>query len=425
MAVPSRSSCARLSFAEVLEGRQLLSAAPVHPHHQPSAHPQHHHAVHVKPDLIRARHHSNTYNGYGHTPQDIRTVYGFGALGDQTQGAGQTIAIVDAYDDPNIAKDLATFDKQFGVVGTNTLARGNAGSVYNFFSKVSQTGSATSLPTSNGSWAQEISLDVEWAHSIAPGANILLVEAKSNSTADLLTAVDYARTQASVVSMSWGSSEYSTESANDFHFQSPSSTDPITGQTTITHPVTFVASAGDTGGQREWPAESPNVVSVGGTTVYFHSDATYNYETGWVNSGGGTSAYESKPGYQGSLSYANRSGPDVGYDADPNSGFAVYDSLRYTGQSGWMVFGGTSAGAPQWSALIAVADAGRSTPLDGVSQTLPALYTKVPSSHFHDVNPTPATTTAGGTSTGPGYDQITGLGTPFNGTDLILDLINA
>src|SRR5690348_6139334 len=97
MAVPSRSDSARLSFAEILEGRQLLSAAPVHPHHQPAAHPhhQHQHAVHVKPDLIKARHHSSTYNGYGHTPQDIRTVYGFGALGSQTQGAGQTIAIVD------------------------------------------------------------------------------------------------------------------------------------------------------------------------------------------------------------------------------------------------------------------------------------------------------------------------------------------
>ena len=122
-----------------------------------------------------------------------------------------------------------------------------------------------------------------------------------------------------------------------------------------------------------------------------------------------------------------RSAPDVGYDADPNSGFAVYDSYRYQGRSGWMVFGGTSAGAPQWAALVADADAGRaalSAPkaaLDGTRDVLPALYDgRVPASDFHDV----ATgSTTGGTVAVAGYDQVTGLGTPFNGQKLIDDLI--
>lgn len=411
MAASARLESARLSLVESLESRQLLSASPaLHP--QPGGAPQRAAVHHVKPNLVRLRvhQHSTTYNGYGHTPQQMRAAYGFGTTGNE--GAGQTIAIVDAYDDPNIAADLGVFDKQFALPGTNTTAKNTAGSVYNFFSKVGQTGSSTALPVSNGSWAQEISLDVEWAHAMAPGANILLVEANSNSTSDLLTAVDYAKTQASVISMSWGGSEFAGETgtAYDGQFVSPAG-----------HPVTFVASAGDNGGQREWPAESPNVVGVGGTTLNF-TPTGYSSETGWVNSGGGTSAYETQPGYQTGLPYSKRSSPDVGYDADPNSGFAVYDSLRYNRQSGWLLFGGTSAGSPQWAALIATADAGRTTPLDGASETLPALYK---STHYHDVNPTPATTTAGGTSTGPGYDQITGIGTPFNATDLITDLIAA
>jgi subtilase family serine protease len=410
-------------FVEAVESRVFLSASPAHPSVRANLHPLAH-SSHVKPQLtVRSGPASNTYRGYGHTPSDMRTVYGFGA--GAGQGAGQTVAIVDAFDDPNIAKDLATFDTQFSLPGTNANAAGTTGSVLNFFAKVGQTGSATSLPKGNASWSQEIALDVEWTHAIAPGANILLVEANSANTNDLLAAVDYAKTQASVVSMSWGGSEFSTETTLDSHFVSPAG-----------HPVTFVASAGDTGGVQEWPAESPNVVGVGGTTLSFNNDATYKSETGWVNSGGGTSAVEAKPAFQQGLSYSYRSSPDVGYDADPNSGVAVYDSVRYAGQSGWLVMGGTSAGAPQWSALFAVADQGRAAvgkaALDGASQTLPSLYGQLagatngglPASDFHDVNPTPATTTSGGTSTGPGYDQITGQGTPFNAQTLISDLVN-
>ena len=140
----------------------------------------------------------------GYSPAQIRSAYGFNSvqLGNGAVGAGQTIAIVDAYSDPNISGDLSTFDSQFGL--------GAAG-----LKVVSETGSTTSLPASNAGWDLEISLDVEWAHAVAPGASILLVEANSSSLGDLLTAVNYARNAAgvSVVSMSWGAGEFSSETA--------------------------------------------------------------------------------------------------------------------------------------------------------------------------------------------------------------------
>ncbi|HEY8749155.1 MAG TPA: LEPR-XLL domain-containing protein [Tepidisphaeraceae bacterium] len=422
---------------ESMEPRMLLSAAPLATHHPANHHSLTHEVVHLQhhqhqndagadaePNLIRQSPNSTrTYVGYGLTPQIIRTAYDFGSTG--TEGAGQTIAIIDAYDDPNIAKDLVTFDSQFSLVGTNTNTAGTNGSVFNFFSKVNQSG-GSKLPQANSGWAQEISLDVEWAHAMAPSANILLVEASSNSTTDLMAAVNYAKTGASVVSMSWGSAEFSGESSYDSSFAASN--------------VTFVASAGDTGGQKEWPAESPNVVGVGGTTLS-NSGGTYVSETGWSSSGGGTSTQEGIPAYQSALGYLHRSSPDVGYDADPNSGFAVYDSYRNQSQVGWMVFGGTSAGAPQWAALIATADqqragTGGKAALNSLSDTtntayaqstLAAVYamytnqTAYASTNpdFHDIT----SGAAGSNQAHAGYDQVTGVGSPF-AQNLINDLTN-
>src|SRR5262249_53291884 len=159
----------------------------------------------------------------GYTPAQIRHAYGFDQI--PLNGAGQTIAIVDAYDDPNIAGDLHAFDQQFGLADP-------------VLTKVNQSG-GNSYPSSDNNWAVEISLDVEWAHAIAPGAHILLVEANSNSFSDLITAVDYARIQpdVSVVSMSWGSGEFPSETSYDTHFNTPSGHGG----------VTFVASSGDSG----------------------------------------------------------------------------------------------------------------------------------------------------------------------------------
>ena len=283
---------------------------------------------------------------YGYTPAEIRHAYGFDQIAFATSsgavsgnGAGQTIAIVDAYNDPNIVKDLSAFDSQFGVVAPPK------------FTVVNERGSSA-LPSTDAGWSMEISLDVEWAHAIAPGANILLVEANSASLGDLLTAVNYARQQAgvTVVSMSWGGSEFNGESSYDSYFTTPAGHAP----------VTFVASAGDSGGDGCWPAVSSNVLAVGGTALSINSSSVRTSETAWSDSSGGVSLYESVPSYQtGVQATGRRTTPDVAYDASPSTGFAIYDSVSYAGQSGWFCVGGTSAGAPQWAALAAIANQGR------------------------------------------------------------------
>ena len=342
------------------------------------------------------------------TPSQVSQAYGFsqivfnsGTKSVKGDGTGETIAIVDAYNDPNIAADLAKFDSQYNLPSASLTV-------------VNQSGSTTSLPATDAGWALEISLDVEWAHAMAPGAKILLVEANSSSLSDLTAAVKYASTQANVVSMSWGTGEFSGETSLDSLFNVPG--------------VTFVASSGDSGGisGAEWPAASPNVVSVGGTTLSASSTGTYQGETAWSGyysqgSGGGLSQYESTPSYQTSVfgnQLPSRSTPDVSYDASATNGYAVYDSLGVSGQSGWFEVGGTSAGAPQWSALVAIADQGRS--LSGLSSldsqdTLSLLYSKAsteyqstPSTYFNDI-------TTGYNAyyqAGRGYDLVTGLGSP-------------
>ncbi len=143
----------------------------------------------------------------GFNPNDIATAYGI--TPSMGGGSGQTIAIIDAYDSPNAEADLATFSTQFGLAQCTT-ANG-------CFSKVNQTGSTT-LPARNSGWEVEINLDVQWAHAVAPHAHILLVEARSANTSDLLTAVNYAKLHASVVSMSWGGNESRFESFSDSTF---------------------------------------------------------------------------------------------------------------------------------------------------------------------------------------------------------------
>ncbi len=255
-----------------------------------------------------------------YTPAEIRQAYGFSNI--SANGAGQTIAIVDAYDDPNILSDLKTFDSTFGLPDP-------------LFQKVNQNGSQTQLPTANSGWGLEIALDVEWAHAVAPAAKILLVEANSSYLSDLLAAVDYASSAAKVVSMSWGASEFSSETSYDSHF-SPQ-----------LHPgVTFVASSGDSGGRTIWPAVSPYVLSVGGTslTIVSSANGTYSYgsEKSWSGSGGGYSSFEKEPSWQYAVqSSGRRSSPDVAFDANPSTGFFVYDTYGYRG---WYAIGGTSAG---------------------------------------------------------------------------------
>jgi subtilase family serine protease len=269
-------------------------------------------------------------------PATIKSVYGFST--SATAGAGKTIAIVDAYDDPSAESDLAVFSSQFGLPAC-TSANG-------CFTKVNQTG-GTRYPRANAGWALEISLDVQWAHAIAPGAKILLVEASSNSFTNLLAAEDYAKAHAQYVSNSWGASEFSGESLYDSHFSRSG--------------VSFFVSSGDAGLPAEYPSASPGVISVGGTTLHF-SGSTFTSETGWSEGGGGCSRYETATSAQSGFSQygqvscgGKRATPDVSLDADPSSGVAVYDSVPYNGRTGWFTVGGTSASAPMWAARSAAA----------------------------------------------------------------------
>src|SRR5712692_6719301 len=272
----------------------------------------------------------------GLSPATIKSAYSFST--SSTAGAGKTIAIVDAYNDPTAESDLGVFSGQYGLPPCTT-ANG-------CFTKVNQTG-GTSYPRTNAGWALEISLDIQWAHAIAPGAKILLVEATSNSFANLLAAEDYAKTHAQYVSNSWGGSESAGEIANVSHF--------------VQSGVSFFVSSGDAGLPAEYPSASPNVISVGGTTLHF-SGGTFTGETGWSSGGGGCSAYETATSAQSAFSqYGNvscggkRATPDVSLDADPASGVSVYDSTRYQGQQGWFKVGGTSASSPMWAGRSAVA----------------------------------------------------------------------
>jgi hypothetical protein len=331
-----------------------------------------------------------------YTPAQVQQAYGFnkvafGAV--KGDGTGQTIAIVDAYDDPNIQADLDAFDAPFGLPGTTVT-------------RVDQNG-GTSYPATDpsGGWELEESLDVEWAHAVAPGAKILLVEANSTYDSDLLPAVDYAAAHANVVSLSWGGGEYSGETSNDTHFSKPG--------------VAFVAASGDNGAPIEWPAAAPDVLAVGGTSLTLGPGNAWAGESGWSGSGGGPSAYEPQPSYQAGVvtQTTMRANPDVAYDASSATGFAVYDSFAYSGTSyGWLQVGGTSAGAPQWAALLAIADQGRALnnqpAVNGASPTeaLTTLY-KNAANDFHDI--TSGTSTGSPTyNAGPGYDYVTGLGSP-------------
>lgn len=319
----------------------------------------------------------------GLSPSVIKSIYNLNSAGS---GSG-TIAIVDAYNSPRIQSDLNTFSAEYGLPQCNLANPCFA--EHEMSSRVSN----------NSGWELEASLDVEWAHAIAPGAKILLVEAQSSSGTDLVNAINYARSQAGVVavSMSWGGSEFSTEASYDSDFTSTSG-------------VTFFAAAGDSGTGVEWPAVSPNVIGVGGTTLHLSRTDTLQSETAWSGSGGGVSVFETEPSYQTAygitIGGGKRTVPDVSYDADPNSGVAVYDSYSYDGQSGWFQVGGTSEGAPQWAAIDALGKSVVSTKLYSDAKLTSA------SSFFRDI--TSGTNGACGSvcTAVSGYDTVTGLGSP-------------
>ena len=390
-----------------------------------------------------------TPNSLGFSPAQIQNAYGFNQIPGLTDGnyndAGrtQTIAIVLWGNNPNIRSDVEQFDESYNIGGSTGDPTDTS-----FLCVVNQSGSSTELPTDNPAGSPvsiEAALDVESAHAMAPGAKILFVEANSNNPADTQTAVMYAAQQpnVSVVSMSYGGGEGS----NDLTWNTAYTTPPEHELNGTLEGVAFVAASGDYGAPPVYPSSSPNVLAVGGTVLTINPDGSTS-QAGWVGSGGGISI-EEQPSYQEgvvSQSANNRATPDVAYaSAGVNTskigvntyysvgvGFNVYNS--YSPTPGWIMVGGTSAGTPQWAALIAIVDQQRvaqNTPtLDGPSQLLPALYQTYTNASPTGTNPftdivsgvsdTFVTNSIGqhidtgkaNLSAGPGYDLVTGLGTP-------------
>jgi subtilase family serine protease len=335
---------------------------------------------------------------HGLFPSQIKAAYGLNAT--PNQGQGQIIGIVDAFDDPNAEADLQVYDTQFNLPVCTT-----------------QNGCFTKIkvgnPPGDTGWGLEISLDIQQAHSLAPAAKVILVEANSNSFDDLLAAVDAARLAgATQISMSWSGGEDSSELGFNSFFNHPG--------------VTFMASTGDGGHGVGYPAASPYVVAVGGTTLVL-STATplpnpllsnYGHETAWSGSGGGISAYEPGQSYQNGIfpgcgSTGLRCVPDISSDANPGTGVPVYDT--YGGYQ-WVQVGGTSVSSPDWSAVFAVANSSRAAAGKGTLQTAIAdLYTFYNSTQYNDFHDITSGTngSCGAQCTAiVGYDLVTGIGSP-------------
>lgn len=387
----------KLAVSTVLLGMMCFQA-----HALPATPGKAYHPIHYKPT---ATHLLPT----GLTPNQISHAYGFVNL--SSQGKGQVIAIVDAFDDPNIETDLGVFNKRFGLPACTTKN--------GCFKKIYANGRK---PKTDPGWAGEIALDVEWAHAMAPHAKIILVEAASDSMNDLFQAVEVAvKNGANVVSMSWGGSEFSGETEYDQVFNNPE--------------VTFIASSGDNGTGVSYPAASPYVLAVGGTTLTVDTYGNYQGETAWSGSGGGISTEETWPESQSGLPIPltnnMRGVPDVAYNADPETGFSVYNSVPSEQGKGWAVVGGTSAGAPQWAAIVAVANSELHKQLGknlggNLNNLLYAAANPATGRYlenFNDVSSGANGDCQNICSADTGYDFVTGLGSPELGS-LVNDLPN-
>ena len=308
-------------------------------------------------------------------------------LPSASAGSGQTIAIVDAMDDPTAEADLGTYRSQFGLSACTT-ANG-------CFRKVNQNGAASPLPAVDSGWALEISLDLDMASAICPNCHILLVEASSASFANLGTAVNRAATMgANAISNSYGGSDQRESSSSAYN-----------------HPgIAITASSGDNGFGVSYPASSKFVTAVGGTTLTTASNSRGWTETVWNGAGSGCSRFQTQITGQANANTGcrRRAVADVSAVADPNTGVAVFDSTPFQNQSGWFVVGGTSASSPIIAGVFALAGNAAS-----VSNNFPYSHTAslfdVTSGNNGSCSPSQLCTARAG------WDGPTGLGTP-NGT---------
>ncbi|HSS80938.1 MAG TPA: S53 family peptidase [Gaiellaceae bacterium] len=321
---------------------------------------------------------AQTPSGYG--PADLQSAY---ALPSATAGSGQTVAIVDAFDDPTAEQDLADYRSHYGLPPCTT-ANG-------CFRKVNQTGGTLPMPPPGADWGLEISLDLDMVSAVCPNCHILLVEGNTNLNSDLYTAVDTAaRLGANAISNSYGGNESSSETADDVHFNHPG--------------VAITASSGDNGYGVSYPAASRYVTAVGGTSLTRGGGTRGWTESAWSGAGSGCSAYEAKPAWQTDSGCSRRTVADVSAVADSNTGVAVlYGGL-------WFTVGGTSASSPIVASVYALA--GNASSVN---------YGSYPYSHtsglFDVVSGSNGTCSPAYLCTGvAGYDGPTGLGTPNGST---------
>lgn len=363
--------------------------------------------------LLHVRSDTTVYTTpWGLAPDTLRAIYKLPltkALVVGVTGGRGTIAIVDAYDYPTATADFDTFSTKFGLpLATQDVCNGAKACF-----KVVYAGG--SKPAGNCSWNQEAALDIEWAHAMAPYAQIVLVEAASSGFTDLFNAVTVAANEVSCgsascasgssgegeVSMSWGGGEFSGETSYDSYFKKSG--------------VVYVASSGDAGGIVEYPSSSPDAVAAGGSSLKFNgtpSASTFTSEVGWCDGGGGKSLYEARPAYQNGIALvgAARGVPDLAFDADPDSGVDVYDSTACGGYAGWLVFGGTSVAAPALAGVInSAAHFYASSTLE-----LDTIYSIYNTKKSYEVDYRDITSgKAGAFSAGVGWDFITGVGSPL------------
>jgi subtilase family serine protease len=326
--------------------------------------------------------------GYGYGPAQLQSAYNLVAA-SAGNGGGATVAVVDAYNDPNAASDLATYRRAAGLSACTTTS--------GCFKQLNQSG-GTKLPADAGSsgWDVEESLDIDMVSAICPNCKIDLIEAKTPSLVNLGTAADTAARLAGYQSNSYGASEFSAENSYNKYYDHPGKV--------------VTVSAGDSGYGVSFPAASQYVTSVGGTSLLTAANARGWTETVWGSpaggegTGGGCSLYEKKPNWQKDSGCTKRTDNDVSADADPNTGVAIYDTYS---QGGWLEVGGTSASSPMIASVYALAG----TPTAG---SYPAKYPYKDTAALWDVtlgadgSCSPAYLCTGE----PGYDGPTGLGTP-------------
>lgn len=329
--------------------------------------------------------------GYG--PAQLQGAYNLKGL----SSSGRILAVVSAYDHPNIKSDLDTYSNAYNLPILPECSQSITTSPVPCFQKVDQNGGAN-YPTVDSTWALESAMDVEVAHGVCPDCKILLVEAQTSSYDNLLKAIDQAVAMgATVVSNSWGSSEFASQLNFDSHFNVPG--------------VAFTFSSGDGGFGMQYPAASQFTTAVGGTTLNVNSDNSYGGETAWSGAGSGCSSFDPKPSFQKDTGCTMRTIVDVSAVSDPQTGAAVYTSVAYNNQTGWFKVGGTSLASP----IIAAVYALKGVPAGAAANSLP--YTNNSSANLRDIT----SGSNGGClkktkylcTSVVGYDGPTGLGTPL------------